>query len=103
MSAYSRRARFAAYQSVARHGGVADAHPHRLVVMLMDGALERLAQASGSLTHGVGLEKNRQNDLIHSSVSIIDEPRASLDLVGGGTIAESTWRSPQRLDHNRAA
>jgi len=87
MSAYSRRATLAAYQSVATHGGVAATDPHRLVLMLMDGALERLAQATKALTRGVALEKNRKNDLIHSSVSIIDELRASLDLVGGGTIA----------------
>jgi flagellar protein FliS len=87
MSAYSRRATLAAYQSVAIHGGIAVTDPHRLVVMLMDGALERLTQATRALTHGVALERNRKNDLIHSSVSIIDELRASLDLVGGGTIA----------------
>jgi flagellar protein FliS len=87
MSAYSRRVTLAAYQSVATHGGVAAADPHRLVLMLMDGALERLAQARGSLTQGIGLDQNRKNDLIHASVSIIEELRASLDLVAGGTIA----------------
>jgi flagellin-specific chaperone FliS len=40
-------------QSVATHSGVAGADPRRLVLMLKDGARERLAQATGSLTHGV--------------------------------------------------
>jgi flagellar protein FliS len=45
MNAYSRRSTLAAYQSVATHGGVAATDPHGLVLMLMDGALERLGRA----------------------------------------------------------
>jgi flagellin-specific chaperone FliS len=43
----------AAFQSVATHDGVGGTDPRRLVPMLKDGALERIAQATGSLTHGV--------------------------------------------------
>ena len=49
MSGYSRTSTLGAYQSVAAHGGVAAADPHRLIVMLMDGALERIAQARGCI------------------------------------------------------
>lgn len=38
----SHAAKLAAYSSAQAHGGVAAADPHRLIVMLMDGALERL-------------------------------------------------------------
>ena len=38
-----RSANVVAYRSVAAHGGVAAADPHRLIVMLMDGTLERIA------------------------------------------------------------
>lgn len=79
-----RASTLAAYQSVATHGGVAAADPHRLVLMLMDGALDRLAQARGCLQHGAMSEKNR---LISSAVQIVEELRASLDLNAGGTIA----------------
>jgi flagellar protein FliS len=79
-----RASTLAAYQSVATHGGVAAADPHRLVLMLMDGALDRLAQARGCLQHGAISEKNR---LISSAVQIVEELRASLDLNAGGTIA----------------
>ena len=46
-----------AYRSTAVHSGVDAADPHRLVVMLMDGALERIAAASGLMKHGGGVEK----------------------------------------------
>ena len=77
-------AKLAAYSSAQAHGGVAAADPHRLVVMLMDGALERIATARGCLTRGDTAEKAR---LINRAVSIIGELRSSLDFKGGGQIA----------------
>jgi len=77
-------AKLAAYSSAQAHGGVAAADPHRLIVMLMDGALERIATARGCLTRGETAEKAR---LINRAVSIIGELRSSLDLKGGGPIA----------------
>ena len=87
MSAYSHRSTLAEYHSVATHGGVAAADPHRLVLMLMDAALERLAQARACIRHAVGVENNRQSELIQASIAILDELRAGLDLEAGGTIA----------------
>ncbi len=84
MSAYSRSASLAAYQSVAAHGGVAAADPHRLITMLMDGALERLSAAHGAIQNGATGTKSR---LIHRAVEIINELRASLNLEAGGEIA----------------
>jgi flagellar secretion chaperone FliS len=73
-----------AYRSTAVHSGVDAADPHRLVVMLMDGALERIAAASGMMKHGGGIEKAQ---LLHRAVAIIDELRNSLNIKAGGTIA----------------
>ena len=84
MTAYSRTSTLAAYQSVAAHGGVAAADPHRLIVMLMDGALDRIAQARGAMQHGRGGDKN---GVLSTAISIVDELRGSLDLKAGGTIA----------------
>jgi flagellar protein FliS len=84
MSAYSRSSSLAAYQSVAAHGSVAAADPHRLVVMLMDGALERIASARGAMEHGAHAVKTR---MLHRSVEIIDELHASLNIRAGGEIA----------------
>jgi len=76
--------KLAAYRSTSVHSGVAAADPHRLVVMLMDGALERIARARGCIENGALQEKN---DLLASAVAIIDELRVSLDLKAGGPIA----------------
>lgn len=84
MNGHSRASTLGAYQSVAAHGGVAAADPHRLIIMLMDGALERIAQARGCMQHGASGDKN---GLLSSAVAIVDELRCSLDLKAGGTIA----------------
>ena len=84
MPAYSPSSRLAAYQSVAAHGGVAAADPHQLVVMLLDGALDRIAGARGAMVNASMEQKNR---LIHKAVEIVHELHASLNFGAGGTIA----------------
>ncbi|HET9446579.1 MAG TPA: flagellar export chaperone FliS [Steroidobacteraceae bacterium] len=80
----SHAAKLAAYSSAQAHGGVAAADPHRLIVMLMDGALERISTARGCMTRGETSEKAR---LINRTVSIIGELRNSLDQKAGGQLA----------------
>jgi flagellar protein FliS len=82
--AFNRPSSLAAYQSVATHGGVAAADPHRLILMLMDGVLERLAKAKGCMQNNAVADKNK---LISTAIAIIDELRVSLDLKAGGAIA----------------
>lgn len=86
MSPYARASNVSAYQSAAAHGGVAASDPHRLVCMLMDGALERIATARGCMERKETVEKAR---LLNRTVSIIGELRGSLDLNAGGQIAEN--------------
>lgn len=86
MTGYSRVASVAAYQNAAAHGGVAAADPHGLIVMLMDGALERIHAARGCIERGDTIEKAR---LLHRCVSIIAELRGSLDMGAGGQISEN--------------
>ena len=77
-------AKLAAYRSTAVHSGVDAADPHRLIVMMMDGALERIATARGLMTHGASAEKAQ---LLHRAVAIIDELRNSLNFKAGGQLA----------------
>ena len=77
-------AKLAAYRSTAVHSGVDAADPHRLIVMLMDGALERLATARGLMSHGASAEKAQ---LLHRAVAIIDELRNCLNFKAGDQIA----------------
>lgn len=80
MSVPPRSAMMATYQMVAAHGGVAAADPHRLVVMLMDGALSRIANARGCAERKAIAEKSAH---LHRVMAILDELRHSLDLSQG--------------------
>ena len=80
MNATSRAAMLAAYQMVATHGSVTEADPHRLIVMLMDGALARIAQARGCMERKATAEKSAH---LQRAIAIIDELRCSLDLTQG--------------------
>jgi flagellar protein FliS len=84
MTAYSRSSNLAAYQSVSVHGGVAASDPHRLVLMLMDGAIERIMAARGVIENGAPEARSR---LLHRAVAILDELRGSLNIELGGELA----------------
>src|SRR5579863_3265822 len=86
VSAYARNAKLAAYQSVSVHGGVAGADPHKLVLMLMDGALERLAVARACLERG---QIARKAQLLTSCTTLIAELRGSLNVQKGGELARN--------------
>lgn len=77
--------KLAAYRSTSAHAGVAAADPHGLIVMLMDGALERIATARGMMSHGSNNAEKAQ--LLTRAVAIIDELRNSLNVKAGGSLA----------------
>jgi len=81
-----RNSKLSAYQSVSAHGGIADADPHGLVLMLLDAALERMNSARGCIERG---ERVRKAKLLHSCVNIILELRGSLNLEKGGSLAQN--------------
>jgi flagellar secretion chaperone FliS len=89
VTAYARNAKLAAYQSVSTHGEVAGSDPHRLVLMLLDGALERLAIARGCLTRNHHGDTARKAQAITQCMSIIGELRGSLNLQQGGPLAHN--------------
>ena len=78
----------AAYRTAAAHGQVGAADPHGLVLLLMDGALQRIAKARGCMQNKSYAEKAQ---LIHRAVAIVDQLRNALDLKVDGGLA-------QRLD-----
>src|SRR5882757_5743983 len=86
MSANPYANKAAAYAQVSAHAGVAAADPHKLIVMLMDGALERIAYARGCI-----LQKDvaGKAQYIHHAVCILGELKGSLDLTQGGKIASN--------------
>lgn len=74
------------YKQVGTQVGVDSADSHQLIVMLFDGALERIAIAKGAIERK-GIEEKGQK--IGHVISIVDGLRASLDKENGGEIAEN--------------
>jgi flagellar protein FliS len=76
-----------AYANVSIETGVTSASPHKLIVMLFDGALVAVATAEQQMKEGNIQAKGKS---ISKAISIIDNGlRASLDKKVGGQIAES--------------
>lgn len=79
MNAYARAAQN--YSSVKVQSGVDDASPHRLIQMLFEGALERIAQAKGAMQQ----ERHTQRaELIRKAVNIVMALQGSLNDDEGG-------------------
>ncbi|HWU68603.1 MAG TPA: flagellar export chaperone FliS [Stenotrophobium sp.] len=74
------------YQSAAISGEASDAHPHKLIEMLLAGALDRIARARGHVERS---ELAYKHKAIGSVVAILDHLRMSLDLKAGGEIARN--------------
>lgn len=72
------------YQTVNVHAQVGEASPHRLIQMLMDGGLSRMAQARGAMMRG---DLAQKGELIGKSIGIIGGLRDGLDLEKGGELA----------------
>lgn len=89
LSSFPGKSKLAAYHTVSVHGGVANADPHGLVLMLLDACAERLATAGGCIERG---EIVRKAKLLHSCVTLLAELRGSLNLAEGGPLAENLSR-----------
>lgn len=67
-------------------GGIEDASPHRLVQMLMEGALEKILTAKGFMSAN---NIARKGENISWAISIIDSLRSCLNVEAGGEFAEN--------------
>jgi flagellar protein FliS len=74
------------YQQVKTDAGLEDANPHRLIQLLFEGGLERLASAKGHIQRG---ETARKGEQIGKAIDIIDGLRASLNEAAGGDLARN--------------
>jgi len=68
------------YQSVNTQAKAVDASPHRLIQMLMEGGLTRLAQARGAMERQ---QHALKGELIGKAIGIIGGLRTGLDLAQG--------------------
>lgn len=74
------------YNKINLQTSIDSASPHRLIQMLMDGALARLAQAKGHMKANSIAQKGED---ISMAISIIGGLRDSLDHQKGGEIANN--------------
>ncbi len=74
------------YQTVNNQAQAAAADPHRLIQMLMEGGLTRLAQARGAMERG---QTALKGELIGKAIGIVGGLRQGLDLEQGGEIARN--------------
>ena len=91
------------YQQVNTQTGVAFASPHRLIQMLMEGALERIAVAKGCIQRQDTLAKGEQ---IGKAIDIIGGLREGLNPDAGGDLATNLdavydYMQRQLLEANR--
>ncbi|NOQ78221.1 MAG: flagellar export chaperone FliS [Gammaproteobacteria bacterium] len=74
------------YTQVGNQSTAAFANPHRLIQMLMEGALEKISKAKGFLKNG---DIAKKGEHISWAISIIEGLRVSLDHTQGGQISEN--------------
>src|SRR6218665_734617 len=74
------------YKQVSVSSQVFEASPHRLIQMLMEGGLERLAQAQGAMARG---QASAKGELISKAIGIVGGLREGLDMSQGGDVARN--------------
>jgi flagellar protein FliS len=72
------------YRQVNTESAVAYASPHRLIQMLMEGAMDSLTRAKGHIERGEVIAKGEQ---ISKAIGIIGGLREGLNLEAGGELA----------------
>lgn len=72
------------YANVGAEAAVTDANPHHLVMLLLGGALDRIAAAKGHVQRG---EVAQKGECIGKAIGIVSGLRASLDKEKGGEVA----------------
>lgn len=73
------------YQKIGVETGVESANPHKLILMLFEGAQEALAKAKIHIQHN---EIAKKGEMLSKAIMIIDHGlKASLDVNAGGELA----------------
>lgn len=72
------------YQSTSTEAGVVGASPHRLIQMLFEGALEKIAKAKGFMQRN---EIEQKGANISWAIKIIGGLQSSLNMEAGGELA----------------
>ncbi len=74
------------YNQINRISGVTDADPHRLVMMLLEGALGKIAIVKGLMARE---ETAKKGEVIGQAIAIIGGLKSSLNIEAGGELARN--------------
>lgn len=77
------------YRNMTACGGLEEASPHQVIRIMLDGALARIAEASGHMQRG---ETAAKGEKIGKALRIIEALMLSLDTARGGDIAVNLER-----------
>lgn len=77
-----------AYKAVGVKDDLAVADPHRVIQLLMQGALENIAKAKGAIERKDFATKSAT---ISKAMAIISALQGSLDMDAGGEISDNLW------------
>ena len=77
------------YQQVGIEATITNASPHRIVQMLFEGALQRIAVAKGYMLKG---DYKQKGNYLGKAIDIIHGLRASLNMEKGGSISKDLDR-----------
>jgi len=77
------------YRSMTAYGGLTDATPHQVIQLMLDGAIARIAEASGHLQRG---EISAKGEKIGKALRLIEALMLGLDTERGGEIAGNLER-----------
>lgn len=81
---YASRSALQSYRQAAVEADIAESGPHRLIQLMFEGAVVRVAAAAAAMEAG---ETARKGELIGQAIDLVDALRASLDLERGGELA----------------
>ena len=84
------------YAQISVQPGIEDASPHRIVQMLLIGALDRVAKAKGLIEQNNVPEKGKR---ISEAISIVNGLRSSLDMNAGGDVASNLEALYEYMEH----
>lgn len=96
-TSHAYRAGLHAYTHEALEQDVLSASPHRLIVLLFDGALGAINRAASAIEAGLLREKG---EAIAKAISIVEQGLwASLDHQGGGELVENLSKLYRYIEH----
>ncbi len=84
------------YNQVDRFSGVTEADPHRLVLMLLEGVISKIAIVKGLI---IRKEIAKKGELIGQTIAIVGGLKASLDKEAGGEIAVNLDNLYEYIEH----